>query len=222
MRCSPSAKADESVTGAAALSLRLRDATKEDHVAAERSPFMGRLLRGQAARQEYSAYLASLLPVYVALEETLPTMPEWVRDLHPSALLRQASLVADLRALSNADGPPAPVPSAVGLADRVREMAERPGPWVAHAWVRYMGDLSGGQVLARIVARSYGLADDVGTAFYRFPEISDGDAFKATYRDGLDRAPLIEAEVGAAVEEARAAFATHRRIFAELEGLETL
>lgn len=191
-------------------------------MAAERSPFMGRLLRGQAGRLEYSAYLASLLPVYTALEETLPTMPEWVRDLHPSALLRQASLVADLRTFSGTDDPPAPAPSAVGLADRVRAVAERPGRWVAHAWVRYMGDLSGGQMLARIVARSYGLEDGVGTAFYRFPGLADGDAFKGTYRDGLDRAPLDEAEVGAAVEEARAAFATHRRIFAELEGLEIL
>ena len=82
---------------------------------------------------------------------------------HPSVgpvvmpeLFRSDALVADLQALGAAPAPP--------LAQATRQYVERlgeisatdPGLLVAHAYVRYLGDLNGGQALRRVVARSLG------------------------------------------------------------------
>ncbi len=197
-------------------SARLREATKQDHVAAERSPFMGRLLRGQLERDAYVSMLISLAPLYDALEETLPGMPEWVRQLHPPALLRSEALRQDVTELSATGELRLPVPSALRLATRIRDTADAPHLWVTHAWVRYMGDLSGGQALARIVRNSFGLEGSRGTAFYAFPGIDEIKAFKECYRTGLDRAPVDDRAVDEAAEEAKGAFAAHQAIFTEL------
>jgi heme oxygenase (biliverdin-producing, ferredoxin) len=197
-------------------SARLREATKHDHVAVERSPFMGRLLRGELEREAYVSMLISLAPLYHALEETLPGMPEWVRQLHPPALLRSESLRQDVAELSGASELPPPVPSARRLAARIRQATDAPHLWIAHAWVRYMGDLSGGQALARIVRESFGLEGTRGTAFYAFPGIEGIQAFKECYRGGLDRAPVGRDALEEAASEAKSAFAAHQAIFAEL------
>ena len=55
---------------------------------------------------------------------------------------------------------------------------------VAHLYTRYLGDLSGGQILRRAVVRAYGLAGPgettldarAGVAFYDFPEIGAATA----------------------------------------------
>jgi heme oxygenase len=62
----------------------------------------------------------------------------------------------------------------------------QPGAFVAHHYTRYLGDLSGGQFLARAVQRRLGLDDGSGTAFYDFTGLGDLDAFKADYRRRLD------------------------------------
>lgn len=45
---------------------------------------------------------------------------------------------------------------------------------LAHAYVRYLGDLSGGQVIGARIKKAYGLEGQDGTAFYRFDEGSAG------------------------------------------------
>ena len=74
-------------------------------------------------------------------------------------LFRSRALVADLQALGAA--PPAP-PLARATQQYVERLGEisaaDPGLLVAHAYVRYLGDLNGGQALRRVVARSLGAA----------------------------------------------------------------
>ena len=61
--------------------------------------------------------------------------------------------------------------------ERLHELsAAKPGLLVAHAYVRYLGDLNGGQALRRVVARSLGLADGTGTQFYDFGDSADAAA----------------------------------------------
>lgn len=45
---------------------------------------------------------------------------------------------------------------------------EEPRRLLAHSYVRYMGDLSGGQMMKRNIRKAYGLADKQGTTFYEF------------------------------------------------------
>jgi heme oxygenase len=76
---------------------------------------------------------------------------------------------------------------------------------VAHAYARYLGDLSGGQILKPLVARALGLAPDQLT-FYDFPGIDDMAAAKADLRRALDRIAPGSPEATIVLDEAIAAF----------------
>ena len=89
---------------------------------------------------------------------------------------------------------------------------------MGHSYTRYLGDLSGGQILKNIAQRAMNLADDEGVAFYEFPTIPDEAEFKVGYRSSIDAAPVDEAMADRIVEEANDAFGTNMVLFQELEG----
>jgi hypothetical protein len=63
---------------------------------------------------------------------------------------------------------------------------------VAHAYTRYLGDLSGGQVLARVARKTYGLEKGgAGTQFYEFDNIENKNGYKKGYRARLDGTVLM-------------------------------
>jgi len=49
---------------------------------------------------------------------------------------------------------------------------------IAHAYVRYMGDLSGGQMIKDMIRNALNLPDENGTRFYEFDKIKDVIEFK--------------------------------------------
>lgn len=78
---------------------------------------------------------------------------------------------------------------------RLRHLADHePSALLAHAYVRYLGDLSGGQFIKRRVARAYGLEDGEGLSFYDFKQlggnasgtIGDMKKIKEWYREGMN------------------------------------
>ena len=72
-------------------------------------------------------------------------------------------------------------------ARRIAKAAEGDGTrLIAHAYTRYLGDLSGGQILQRLLARSLDLRPSE-LSFYDFSRFSDLDALKADYRQALDQ-----------------------------------
>lgn len=77
---------------------------------------------------------------------------------------------------------------------------------IAHAYARYLGDLSGGQILQRLLTRSLQLRP-AQLSFYDFPAFSDLDALKTDYRNTLDRAGALAIDQKAVVEEGVIAFA---------------
>jgi heme oxygenase len=79
------------------------------------------------------------------------------------------------------------------------------GRLIAHAYARYLGDLSGGQILKKLLGKSIGLTAPELT-FYDFPAIADQRAFKDEFRDALDRAGDEVSDFDAVVEEGAAAF----------------
>ena len=76
---------------------------------------------------------------------------------------------------------------------------------VAHAYVRYFGDLSGGHVLKRLLGTSLGLGGDA-LSFYEFPEISDPRQFKDEMREALDRDGIVAADRELIIQEGVFAF----------------
>ncbi|HSC65935.1 MAG TPA: biliverdin-producing heme oxygenase [Caldimonas sp.] len=198
------------------LAARLRSETSDLHAAAERSPFMAELLAGRLDRDAYAALLANLLVIYEALEPALARHASHpaIALLDCAALARTPALRADLASLGTRATAPTQA-SAARYAGRIEELgATRPEPLVAHAYVRYLGDLSGGQMLRRVVARSTNLGAGVGTAFYDFGDDAEVAARAQRFREGLDVAPIVDLEV--VVAEAKLAFEWHCTLFDEL------
>ena len=201
------------------LSASLRQGTAEAHRAAERSLFVQRFVSGRLDRDTYTRHLLALYDVYRPLETALTHNrrdPRIGLFCLPQ-LWRRAALERDLAFLL---GPSwrrqEPVPTARRYAHRLADLqATAPLRLVSHAYVRYLGDLSGGQVLKRMAARHLHLDHD-GVHFYEFPEIIDPSAFKDDFRRRLDRLEPTDSEREEILEEARLAFDLNTDIFEEL------
>lgn len=205
------------------LSARLREGTADVHDAAERSRFMTALLGDETplALDSYVQLLGQYLPIYTALERAAAThrhAPE-IATLAPAALDRAAAVIADLVALGGTDwATKVTITSATtDYVARIEAATAWPGGFVAHHYVRYLGDLSGGQIIRRILRRRLGQDDDRGLSFYVFDQIDNGVQFKKAYREQLDAVAWSDADVERIVGEARAAFELNLGVFVSLE-----
>jgi heme oxygenase len=95
---------------------------------------------------------------------------------------------------------------------------EAPELLVGHHYTRYIGDLSGGQILKKIAQKAMNLGEHDGLRFYEFDSIPDEKAFKVNYRAVLDGLPIDQATADRIVEEANGAFHYNMKMFQELEG----
>lgn len=198
----------------------LRQASTQDHTEAESNGYITELMGGKLPISAYAALTARLYPVYTALEEAAEAMrddPVAGRFVFPE-LLRKPSLEADLAELL---GPGwaeriEDSPAAQAYASRIREVAFTwAGGFLAHHYVRYMGDLSGGQVIGRSMERTYGLQDGRGTSFYRFTGLKT-KPFKDAYRLLIDEVPFDAEEKQRVIDEVKLAYRLNTAIFAEL------
>jgi heme oxygenase len=108
-----------------------------------------------------------------------------------------------------------PLPATLVYVERLRQASGSLARYAAHAWTRYLGDLSGGQVIKVMMQRHYGMGQD-GLNFYDFKEIVKAKPFKDLYRERLNGLQLTEAEIEEAVAEALVAFELNQKMFAEL------
>ncbi|MFJ5231283.1 heme oxygenase (biliverdin-producing) [Kitasatospora sp. NPDC088391] len=202
----------------------LRTASAEEHQAAEQSSFMSDLLGGRLGVRAYTDLTGQLRYVYRALESHLDTLaghPAVGPLLHP-ALLRTAAIERDLDHLAGPDWRETltPLPATAALAARIEELARTwPAGYLAHHYTRYLGDLSGGQIIRGVAERTWGFArKGDGVRFYVFEEIDNPAAFKRDYRAGLDAAggTMDEMERRRVAEECKRAFVLNGAIFTEL------
>jgi heme oxygenase (biliverdin-producing, ferredoxin) len=206
------------------LSAALREGTRQAHRMAESMRFVRSFLRGTVDEKSYVRLLVAHEHVYAALEGALERCAEHpsVAPLRLHGLARGAALLADrafFAARAGAKIEVEPGPAARRYALRIQEVAKhRPELLPAHAYVRYLGDLSGGQVLGAIARRTLGLAEGEGTAFYEFGSAETRLELKRRFRAGLDERALPPAEQAALVAEAVAVFGYNMEVFAELEG----
>lgn len=205
------------------LATKLREGTKKAHTAAENMGFIKCFLKGVVEKTSYRKLAANFYFVYSAMEEELERHRQHpvVSKIYFPELHRKASLEQDLHFYygSNWRDQIAPSPACQLYVNRIREVSETaPELLVAHSYTRYIGDLSGGQILKNIAQRAMNLAEGEGTAFYEFAHISDEKAFKQKYRQNLDEMPIDDAAADRIVEEANAAFGLNMKLFQELEG----
>ncbi|NBE54784.1 biliverdin-producing heme oxygenase [Streptomyces boluensis] len=202
----------------------IRTASQEAHTEAETSTFMGDLLGGKLGVDAYTRYTEQLWFVYRAMEDGA----EALRDDPVAGPFIQAELArtAELeRDLAHLHGGAAdwreglrPLPATAAYVDRVAECARSwPGGFVAHHYTRYLGDLSGGQIIRDKAERTWGFArKGDGVRFYVFEGISNPAAFKRAYRELLDGVPVDDLEKMRIVDECKRAFALNTGVFRAL------
>ena len=201
------------------LSEQLREGTADVHRDAERSTFVSRFVTGTLDRDTYSRHLLALHGVYAALEAALDRrLTDGRLDaFHLPALWRRAAIEDDLEFLRGEGWRrEQPVSASKVYAAHIGAIDDtQPIRLVSHAYVRYLGDLSGGQMLKRMAAKVLQLNGN-GLRFYEFPAIGDAAAFKADFRRRLDDLVLAEGEPEALLDEARTAFRLNAMIFEQL------
>lgn len=201
-----------------AFSARLKAETASRHEQAEHSSFMADLLGGKLDLEAYRQLLTQYVYIYEALEDVAAGFRAHPNPITEPFVLegldRLASIEADLAEL----GGPADAQPLVATADyaaAIRATASTPERFLAHHYLRYLGDLSGGQAVAALVARHYGVPAEA-LSMYRFEALPKPKVFKDSYRGLLDAAPLTEAQRDALVDEALAGFDHNTRVFAHL------
>lgn len=209
-------------TPVTAFSTLIRTASHEQHTEAETSTFMSDLLGGRLGVEAYARYTEQLWFVYAALESAAPGLaddPVAGPFIQPE-LLRLAALERDLEHLRGPDwrSTLAALPATRAYADRVAECASTwPGGYVAHHYTRYLGDLSGGQIIRDRAERTWGFTKKGdGVRFYVFEDIANPAAFKRAYRELLDRVPADDLEKQRIVTECKQAFALNTAVFRAL------
>ena len=200
----------------------VRTASHEQHTEAETSTFMSDLLGGRLGVDAYARYTEQLWFVYEALEsEARGLIPDPVAGpfVRPE-LFRLPSLERDLAHLR---GPGwrstlTALPATRTYAARVTECARTwPSGYVAHHYTRYLGDLSGGQIIRDKAERTWGFTrKGDGVRFYVFEGIPNPAAFKRGYRELLDAVPVDDLEKQRVVTECKRAFALNTEVFRAL------
>lgn len=157
--------------------------------------------------------MASLFHIYEALEEEIERNkenPVFIPLYFPEELHRRASLEQDLAFWYGPRWQEA-IPYTPAMRRYVQRLHEvgrtEPELLVAHAYTRYLGDLSGGQVLKKIAQKALDLpSSGEGLAFFTFPNIASATKFKQLYRsrmNSLEMTPEVRQRV---IEEAKTAF----------------
>ncbi|MFI8595073.1 heme oxygenase (biliverdin-producing) [Microbacterium sp. NPDC078428] len=202
-------------------SVLLRERSSRAHSASEGEGFMADLLGGEGTREDYISLVAQHYFIYDALESaaaalrTDPVVAPFISD----KLTRLPALEADLDFLVGPDWREriAPLPTTKRYVDRIRKVAATwPGGFVAHHYTRYLGDLSGGIFIGRVMQRRFGF-DTNGIGFYLFADIADPRAFKDVYREQLDRAPWDDDERERVIDEVLVAYRFNTELFQDLQ-----
>lgn len=136
-------------------------------------------------------------------------------------LNRTPAITADLAQLGEHSTPPplGMLASTRAYVERIQACEFDAVRYLAHHYVRYLGDLSGGQVMRVWLARHYRLTD-AETTFFEFAEIGKPVQFKRRYRELLDALPLDDIEQQCLCAEAAASFDANEAIFEELSEIE--
>ena len=205
----------------------LQQGTAESHLAAESVHFVQEFIQGNIDRDVYARLVLNLHHLYQHLEQALDQVaPQAFPTVHfPTQLNRTEALAEDVEFFHGLDWElkhPLTSVATQEYINRIQTISQtEPLLVLAHAYTRYLGDLSGGKVLARVAKRALrlqGTSRD-GLQFYHFESIPSAKLFKDDYRRALDELQLSQEQVERLVAEANVAFVMNMRIFEELDVL---
>ncbi|XP_056135707.1 heme oxygenase 2a [Lampris incognitus] len=215
---------DDEVLSPNDLSEMLAEGTKESHDKAENCPFVKDFLRGRIRLELFKRGTAALYFVYAAMEEEIEKNrdhPQFAPIYFPAELHRRDALAHDLEFFYGEDWENEVTlsPGTKPYVDRIHEVGDKdPVLLVAHSYTRYMGDLSGGQILKKVAQRALKLPPTgEGLNFYQFEGIHNHKAFKQLYRSRMNELELDPETKERIVAESNLAFSFNMMVFTELE-----
>lgn len=176
----------------------LKELTKEQHTTAERQAFVKVLMSGRINPELYATYLWNQHKKYDILE-ALAGAQGLLNDL--PGIRRKLHIEADFSELWKKDTQPTIVPSTVEYINHMRDIMTDSDALMAHIYVLHMGDLSGGQMIAKRApgqGKMYQFEGDVQAL---------KEKIRAKTHDGM-------------AEEAKFVFASSTKLFQELMELE--
>ena len=208
-----------------ALAGQLREGTKKSHTMAENTGFVACFLKGVVEKKSYRKLISDLYFVYKAMEEEIERL---VQEEHPvikpigfKSLFRRETLENDLKFYFGDDWQ-----NEINISKSAKEYVSRihfvaqksPELLVGHHYTRYIGDLSGGQILKKIAKKALNLEGNNGLNFYEFENIDDEKKFKEEYSKTLNELPINQIIADQIIDEANKAFTYNMKMFKELEG----
>lgn len=198
----------------------LRERTSTDHGSSEGAGFMQDLMSGRGTRDDYIALVAQHYFIYEALESAATRLRDdaVAASFISPKLTRLPAIVADLEFLLGSDWRErvAPLPTTVRYVDRIHAVGSTwPGGFIAHHYTRYLGDLSGGQIIRTLMQRQFGFETN-GVGFYLFAEIAKPREFKDVYRAQLDSVGWTETERERVIDEVILAYRFNTELFDDL------
>jgi len=177
-------------------------------------------MTGKGSRDDYISLVAQHYFIYAALEAAAEKMKD---DADAAAfitpqLTRLPALEADLLFLIGDDWRSviAPLPTTARYVDRIETVAATwGGGFIAHHYTRYLGDLSGGQIIRTLMQRQFGFETN-GVGFYLFDQIAKPKEFKDVYRAQLDAVTWSEEERDRVIDEVMVAYRFNTELFVDL------
>nr|ARO91387.1 heme oxygenase [Rhodochaete parvula]ASK39718.1 heme oxygenase [Rhodochaete parvula] len=203
------------------LANQLREGTTKSHSMAENVSFVKSFLSGVVDKNSYKKLVANLYFVYSAIEEEIENNKYHfaIEPIYFPELNRKESLEKDLTFYYGNEWEKLVEPSAATQTyiNRIHQISQKqPELLVAHAYTRYLGDLSGGQILKRIAQSAMQLSSSDGVEFYNFRDIKDEKSFKHQYRAALNSIPVNDQLIAEIISEANVSFNLNMKIFQEL------
>jgi len=189
------------------------------HRAAEQAPFIDQLMGGVLTTSAYLDYLKTFLPIYQRMEELFREREkEGVLAYFDHRALDRANYIAsDIKVLEDSQDVK-PSHSTFSSISRYLEsltMDLTDVQLLAHHYIRYLGDLSGGQAISRLVARHYQVPKSA-LNFYNFDTLGDIVFYKNRYRDLLNLISLTNEKENEFIKEVLKLYELNRDLFLEL------
>ena len=201
----------------------LKESTMKAHHKAEQSQFMKQLFQGKCSHQSYLIYLWALKEIYQTLEAEMEDLKDhdYIQKIYLPELFRLHSLEEDLAQWGfdeNTEIPPQVRQAVDNYCSRLKNLAKSaPYLLTAHAYVRYLGDLSGGQMLGKVLPKNF--QRETGFAFYDFSHL-DAQEAKTDYRRRLDElGDRSEEKAKGICEEAIHSFVLNSQLFSSLDSV---
>ena len=198
-------------------SKKIKKDTSKSHSMAENTGFVTNFLAGVVSKESYKQLIADFYFIYSALEEQVDRFKDdpFIAPIAFDELKRVPALEKDCEFYwgKNWRNIISPTDACKNYVKRVKKINAK--FLVGHHYTRYLGDLSGGQILKNIANKSMNLNGE-GLAFYEFEGIPNPGNFKNRYRTALDNLPITWSDGELIINEANYAFKLNMDVFDEI------